>query len=164
MTFNLCLNNIQNVDQIVKFIQTGCTPEIPTHKNDDERDEILLAHLNISKSVLNDISNLLSKIVNSDIDLQIRPLDILNWCLYLFGEHCQSTFPWSDDESHLMTNICLEKLCNLMQYINIEELFTHVDVSKMLIGLQYKLENDNWKKYPAAVESFMWMLKYLRVR
>lgn len=164
MILSVCLNNIQNVNEIIKFIQMGCAPEVSIHENEVNCDGILLAHLDIAKSVLNDISNFLSKILNNDIDLQIKPLDILNSCIYLFGEHCQSTFPWSDVESHLIMNGCLEKLCNLMHYINVDELFTQVDVTKMFIGLQYKLENDNWKKNPAAVQCFIWILKYLKVK
>lgn len=164
MILNDCLNNIQNVDQIIKFIQMGCSPEISIHENEANYDGILIAHLDNAKSVLNNISKLLSKILNNNVDIQIKPLDILNPCIYLFGEHCESTFPWSDVESHSIMNGCIEKLCNLMHYINIEELFARVDVSKIFIGLQYKLENDNWKKYPAAVQCFMWILKYLKVK
>jgi len=164
MTLNFDLNNTQNLDHIIKCIQSGCAPEVTINENHlADRNESLLAHLEIAKSVLNKLDNLLSKLLNNDVDLQIKSQDILNSCLYLYGEHCRPNLPWSVVESHSITNLSIEKLCNLMHCSNIEELFTRVDVSKIIIGLHYKLENDSWKKYPAAVECFMWILKRLKM-
>lgn len=165
MTLNFDLDNTQNLDHIIKCIQIGCVPEVPINEHHlADRDESLLAHLGIAKSALNKLDNLLSKLLNNDVDLQIKSQDILNSCLYLCGEHSQPNLPWSDIESHSMMKLSIEKLCNLMHCTNIEELFTRVDVSKIIIGLLYKLENDNWKKYPAAIECFMWILKNLKVK
>lgn len=165
MTLNFDLSNLQNLDQIVKCIQIGCVPEVTINENHlVDRDESLVAHLKIAKSILNKLDNLLSKLLNNDIDLQIKPRDILSCCLYLCGEHCRPNLPWSDVECYTIMNSSIEKLCNLMHYSNIEELFDHVDVSKIIIGLRFKLENDSWKKFPAAVECFMWILKNLKVR
>jgi len=164
MTLNVDLSNTQNLDQIIKFIQSGCVPEVPINEDHlANRDEALLAHLEVSKPILNKLSMLLSKLLKNDVDLQIKLLDIMNPCLYLCGEHCKSNLPWSDEESHTLMKLCIEKLCSLMHCVNIEELISHLDVSKIFFGLQCKLENDNWKKYPAAVECFMWILKYLKV-
>jgi len=164
MTLNFDLSNAQNLDQIIKCIQIGCVPEVTTDENHlADRDKLLLAHLEIAKSVMNKLDNLLSKLLNNDVDLKIKSQDILNSCLYLYGEQCQPNFPWCDVESYSIMNVSIEKLCNLMCCSNIEELFTRVDVSKIIIGLHYKLENDSWKKYPAAVECFLWILKHLKV-
>ncbi|VVC37069.1 Armadillo-type fold,Tti2 family,Armadillo-like helical [Cinara cedri] len=133
MSSNLELNNIQNLEQIVKFIEIGCIPEVSTNENQ------------------------LAK------QLKIKPLDILHSCIYLCGEHCQSDFQWSNTENHRLMNLCIVKLCSLLHYSNIDELFAHVNISKMFAGLLHKLENENWKKYPAAVECFMWILKYLKM-
>lgn len=165
MTLNFDLSNTQNIDQIIKYIEIGCVPEVPTNENHlADRDEALLAHLEIAKTVLNKLNNLLSKLITNNVDFQVKPQDIMNVCLYLCGEHCQSNFLWSDIESHSLMNLCIEKLCSLMHYSDIEELFIHVNVSKIFHGLKYKLENDNWKKYPATVECFMWILKCLKVK
>jgi len=165
MTLNFDLSNAQNLDQIIKCIQIGCVPEVTTDENHlADRDKLLLAHLEIAKSVMNKLDNLLSKLLNNDVEFKIKPQDILNSCLYLYGEHCRPNLPWCDVESHSIMNVSIEKLCNFMQCSNIEELFTRVDVSKIIIGLHYKLENDSWKKYPAAVECFLWILKHLKVR
>lgn len=164
MAFNFDINKTQSVDQIVSFIQLGCAPKVSIDNNQlDDRNEVLLAHLEVAKSVLNKLNNLLTKLISNDINLKIKPQDILHSSLYLCGEHCKSNLPWSDVESHSMMNSCIDKLCHLMHYSNTEELFTQVDISKIFVGMQYKLENNNWKKYPAAVECFMWMLKYLKV-
>jgi len=164
MTLNIDLSNTQNLDQIIKCIQIGCVPEVSSNENDlAKRDKALLAHLEIAKPILNELSIFLSKLLNKDVDLQIKLQEIIHPCLYLCGEHCKSNLPWSDEESHTLMILCIEKLCCLMHYVNIEELITHLDVSKIFIGLQCKLENDNWKKYPAAIECFIWILKYLEV-
>jgi len=164
MALYINFKNIQNVDQIIKYIQIGCVPEVSNNENDlTNRDTALLAHLENAKSIFNELIILLSKLINNEVDLQIKLQDIINSCLYLCGEHCKSNFPWSDEESHALMKLCIEKLCCLMHYVNIEELITHQDVSKIFVGLQCKLEHDNWKKYPAAVECFIWILKYLKV-
>jgi len=164
MASNIDLSNTQNIDQIIKCIQIGCVPEVSNNENDlTNRDKALLAHLDIAKPVLNKLSILLSKLLNNDVDFQIKLQDIIIPCLYLCGEHCKSNLAWSDEESHTLMKLCIEKLCSLMHYVNIEELITHLDVSKIFVGLQCKLENDNWKKYPAAVECFIWILKFLKV-
>lgn len=164
MALNINLKNIQNVDQIIKYIQIGCVPEVSNNENDlNNREIALLAHLENAKSIFNELKIVLSKLINNEVDLQIKLQDIINPCLYLCGEHCKSNFPWSDEESHTLMKLCTEKLCCLMHYVNIEELITHLDVSKIFVGLQCKLENDNWKKYPAAVECFIWILKCLKV-
>lgn len=165
MTSNFVLNyNILNLEHIVQFIESGYIPEVSTNENRlAERERIFIAHLNITKSVLNKLNDLLNRLLNNDVNLQIVPYDILHPCLYLCGEHCQSNFLWSDIESYSIMNLCINKLCNLMHYSNIDELFNHIDISKVYAGLLYKLENNNWKKYPAAVECFMWILKYLKV-
>lgn len=164
MALQFDFNNAKNFEQIVKCIQVGCVPEVSTDENHlENREKALLAHLEIAKPVLNKLNNLLIKLLDEDEDFQIKPRDILLPCLYLCGEHCQSNFPWSDIESHSVTILCMKQLCQLMHYSDIEELLTQVDISKVFIGLQCKLEKDNWKKYPAAVECFMWILKYLKV-
>lgn len=164
MASNIDLSNAQNIDQIIKCIQIGCVPEVSNNENDlTNRDKALLAHLDIAKPVLNKLSILLSKLLNNDVDFQIKLQDIIIPCLYLCGEHCKSNLAWSDEESHTLMKLCIEKLCSLMHYVNIEELITHLDVSKIFVGLQCKLENDNWKKYPAAVECFIWILKFLKM-
>lgn len=161
MTLNF---DTENLDGIINCLQFGCVPEVSINENHlDERDKALLAHLETAKPVLNKLNNLLSKLLNYDADLQIRLEDILNSCLYLCGEHCKSNLPWSDIESHSLMNLCIEKICSIMHYHSVEELFSHIDISSIFVGLQYKLKNDNWKKYPGAVECFMWMLKYLKV-
>lgn len=166
MVLNFDVNYTHNLEQIINFIQIGYVPEVSTHENNIANcDEVLLAHLNIAKCVLNKLNILLSKLLNNDKNVQtIKSQDILNPCLYLCGEHNRSDFPWSDTESHSLKNSCIEKLCNLMQFSNIEELLTQMDVSKIFIGLQYKLGKDNWKKYPGAIECFIWLLKCLKVR
>lgn len=164
MTLNYDLNNTQNLDQIIKWIELGCLPEVSRNENDlSNHNEMFLAHLKNAKSVLKKLNNLLSRLLKNDVNLQIMIRDILNPCLYLCGEHNQSNFPWSDEESHSLMNLCIEKLCSLMNYVHIEEFFIHVDVSKLVVGLHYKLENQEWKKYPAAIECFMWILKSLKV-
>lgn len=164
MALHIDLSNAKNLDQIIKCIEAGCVPEITIDQDKlANQNKALLAHLEISKPILNKLSILLSKLLNNDIDVKIKLQDIMNSCLYLCGEHCQSNLPWSDAESHTLMKLCIEKLCSLTHYINIEELITHQDVSKIYFGLQFKLENDNWKKYPAAVKCSMWILKYLKV-
>ncbi|XP_025198705.1 TELO2-interacting protein 2-like [Melanaphis sacchari] len=164
MALNTDINNELNLEQIIKCIQSGCAPEVSADENHlADRDEALLAHLNLAKSILNKLNILLSKFLNNDVDLQIKLQDIIYPCLYLCGEHCKSDLLWSDEESHTLMKLCIEKLCSLMHYINIDELITHLDVSKIFFGLQCKLENDKWKKYPAAVECFIWILKYLKM-
>lgn len=154
----------ENLDEIINYIQIGCVPEVSINENQlDERNEALLAHLETAKRVLNKLSNLLSKLINHDSGLKIRLEDILNTCLYLCGEHCKSNLPWSDIESHSLMNLCMEKICSLMHYHSIEELFAQIDVSSIFVGLQNKLKNDNWKRYPAAVECYMWILNNLKV-
>jgi|UniRef100_A0A2S2R1W1 hypothetical protein len=161
MTLNF---DTENLDEINNSILNGCVPEVSINENHlAERDEALLAHLETAKLVLNKLYNLLSKLLSHDADQQIRPEDILNSCLYLCGEHCKSNLPWSDIESYSLMNLCIEKICSLMNCHSINELFTKIDVSSIFVGLQYKLKNDNWKKYPAAVECYMWVLKYLKV-
>jgi len=163
MALNTDLNTL-DLEQIIKCIQNGCVPEVPTTENHlANREKALLAHLKIAKSILNELSILLTRLLNNDADLQIKLQDILNPCLYLCGEHCNSNFLWSDEESHKLMKLCIEKLCSLTHYVNVEELITHLDISKIFSGLQCKLENDNWKKYPAAVECYIWILKYLKV-
>jgi len=165
MSLNIDLNHTQNLEQVLQILEIGCVPKVPSDEDHvADRDKTLLAHLEIAKLVLNKLNNLLSKLINNDVVLQVKLRDIINPCLYLCGEHCRSNLPWSDNESHSIMNVCIEKLCKLMHYSNMEELFTYVDVSKVFIGLQYKLKNDNWKNYPAAVECFIWSLKYLKVR
>jgi len=164
MELNTDLNSTLNLEEIIKCIQNGCVPEVPTDENHlADRDEALLAHLEIAKSILNKLSILLSRLLNNDVDLQVKLQDIMNPCLYLCGEHCKSNLPWSDEESHTLMKVCVEKLCSLVHYVNFEELITHLDISKIFFGLQCKLENANWKKYPAAVECFLWILKCLKV-
>lgn len=164
MALNNDLDNIQTHDQINKLILSGCVPEVATDENHlTDRDRALLAHLIISKSILNKLNALLNKRLNNNVSLQFESCDLLYSCLYLCGEHNQSNLLWSDDECYSLANLCIEKLCKLMHYSGIEELFTCVDVSKIFVGLQCKLKNDNWKKYPAAVECFMWLLKNLKV-
>lgn len=161
---NFELNNIQNPEQIIKFIEVGFLPEVSSDENQlADSNEVFLAQLDVAISVLHKLNDLLSKLLNNDLNLQIKPCDILHSCLYLCGEHCQSNFQWSNTESHSIMNECIDKLCCLMHYSNIDELFAHTDVSKLFAGMLYKLKNDNWKKYPAAVECFMWILKYLKV-
>lgn len=164
MALNIDLSSTQSLDQIIKYIQIGCVPEVSNNENDlAKRDEALLAHLEIAKPILNELNTLLSTLLNKDENLQFKLQDIINPCLYLCGEHCKSNLPWSDEESHTLMKLCVKKLCCLMHYVNIEELITHLDVSKIFVGLQCKLENDNWKKYPAAIECFIWILKHLKV-
>lgn len=166
MALNFDLSCTENPNQIIKCIQLGCLPEVPSNENDlADHDGIFLAHLETAKSVLKQLDALLSKLLKNEkcVGLQIKIQDILNPCLYICGEHNQSNFPWSDVESHSLMNKCSEKLCELMHYVNIEELFIHEDVSKVVVGLHCKLENEEWKKYPAAVECFMWILKSLKV-
>lgn len=161
MTLNF---DTENLNEIINYVQNGCVPEVTINENHlAERDEALLAHLETAKLVLNKLNHLLSKLLNNGADQQIKPEDILNSCLYLCGEHCKSNFPWSDIESHSLMNLCIKKICSLMNYHSINELFTKINVQSIFIGLGYKLKNDNWKKYPAAVECYMWMLKYLKV-
>jgi len=165
MTLKYDLDNAQNLEQIIKCIQIGCVPEVPTNEdNGANRDKALVIHLEIAISVLKKLDILLSKLIKNEMNIEIKPQDISYACLYLCGEHCRSNFLWSNDESHSIMNLCVDKLCKFMHHNSIEELLTHLEVSKMLAGLQYKLEKDNWKKYPAAVECFMWTLKYLKVR
>lgn len=164
MALNYDLDNAQNLEQIIKCIQIGCVLEVPTiEDNRDERDKALVAHLEIAISVLKKLDMLLSKLMQNEVDIQIKPKDLSNACLYLCGEHCKSNFLWSNDESHSIMNSCIDKLCKCMHYSSVEELLTHLEVSKIFSGLKYKLEKNNWKKYPAAVECFMWTLKYLKV-
>lgn len=164
MTFNFDLSSATNIDHILKCIKHGCVPEVSTNENHiDVRYEDLQAHKFVAKSVLIKLNTLLSKLLINDGNLQIKPQDILNLCLYLCGEHSRSNLPWSDVDSHSMMNLCIEKICRLMHFPNIEELLMHMDISKFIVGLQHKLENGKWKKYPAAVECFMWILKYLKV-
>ncbi|XP_026817580.1 TELO2-interacting protein 2-like [Rhopalosiphum maidis] len=164
MELNTDVNSTLNLEEIIKCIQNGCVLEVPTDENHlADRDEALLAHLEIAKSILNKLSVLLSRLLNNDVNLQIKLQDIINPCLYLCGEHCKSNLPWSDEESHTLMKVCVEKLCSFVHYVNIEELITHLDISKIFFGLQCKLENDNWKKYPAAVECFLWILKCLKM-
>lgn len=164
MTLNFDLSSATNIDHINECIKNGCVPEVSTNENHiDIRYANLQAHKFVAKSVLTKLNVLLSKLLNNDGDLQIKPQDILNSCLYLCGEHRRSDSPWSDVDSHTMMNLCVKKLCRLMHFSNIEELLMHMDISKFIFGLQHKLEKDKWKEYPAAVECFMWILKYLKV-
>lgn len=165
MTLNFDLCNAQNLEQIIKCLQFGCMPEVPFDEDHvSDRNEVFLTHLKIAKSILKELAYLLTKFLNNDVSLQIKPRDLLQPCLYLCGEHCQPNFLWSDKESYLMMNLCIEKLYTLMHFSNIEELLTNIEIAKIFVGLQYKLEKNNWKKYPAAVECFMWILKNLKVR
>lgn len=165
MALNFDLSTTQSIDQIVKYIEIGCVPEVPANENLMYcRANKLLGHLETAKAVLNELNNLLSKLLANNVDIQVNLRDIMNSCLYLCGEHCQSNFQWSDNQCHSIMNSCIEKLCSLMHYTNIEELFTNVNISKIFLGLKYKLEHNNWKKYPAAVECFMWILKHLKVK
>lgn len=166
MTLNFDLSCTENLDQITKCIQLGCLPKVPSNENDSaDHNGIFSAHLKTAKSILRQLDSLLSKFLENEkcLGSQIKIQDILNPCLYICGEHNQSNLPWSDVESHSLMNKCTDKLCNLMNYVNIEELFIHEDVSKVVVGLHCKLENEEWKKYPAAVECFMWILKSLKV-
>lgn len=166
MTLNFDLSSTQNLNQIIKCIQLGYLPEVSSNENNlDDHDGMFLAHLETAKSILKQLDSLLSRFLKNEkcVGLEIKIQDILNPCLYLCGEHNRSNLPWSDVESHSLMSNCTEKLCNIMHYVNIEELFINEDISKVIVGLHCKLENEEWKKYPAAVECFMWILKSLKV-
>ncbi|XP_050442982.1 uncharacterized protein LOC126847048 [Adelges cooleyi] len=159
-------NCSSSMDQIIKDIHSGYVPEVPFDENKwDVRDKKLSDHTKIAQSILNGLNDQLTFLINNKSYLTVSKHEpLLSSCLYLCGEHWQSDLMWSNAECRLLANLCLKQLCGLIKVTNIEELFTSMDMSKVFIGLySSKLDKDDWKKYPAAVQCFMWMLKCLKM-
>lgn len=115
--------------------------------------KIVQSNLSKSISLLSSLKVFQDEILRKDI--------VINTVL-LCGEHSRSSIWTSADSVHL-SSLLLKELIHKCNCLNLPDLLVQFSCDSFLSKLRLKLDRNSWKKFPAAVYCFKWILTNIKV-
>uniref|UniRef100_A0A1B6GX94 Uncharacterized protein n=1 Tax=Cuerna arida TaxID=1464854 RepID=A0A1B6GX94_9HEMI len=141
---------------LLELLKCSILPEQKYNFDEPLQDSCFKEHiLNVETNLLNAIP-LLSKLRKSEV----IPKKIVLYTILVAGENSTITM-WTNRKIMMYADILLKEVLNRYGYSNLSSLL-ELEVGDYLSELRPKLLKNSWKNYPAAVDSFIWILFSLK--